>query len=201
MFWISCALLFTLPSCGNDGPCGCTDEPGSLVFRRDGGSPISFPPDARAFIWCGEWEPSTVPEPALHVLFGSGVADTPGWRLKVVLDDVAVGDTLFLPNSFIWNLPDSLDFFLFDPPNELSSQVSESSGFLVFQQLGCAVGQAVEFDMDAVLASEVVGLPSVSVQGRFVGTVAEAPSAKEEAGTTHAVPAHETVLSRPIHSR
>ena len=183
MLWISCVLLCVLPSCGNDDPCGCRNDTGNLVFRRDDGSPISFPADAQTFIWCGQWEPGSVPEPALQVVHGSGAVDTPYWSLKVVLADATVGDTLFIPNSFVWNLPDSLDFFLLDPPNELSSQQPESSGFLVLLQLGCDVGQKVEFVIDAVLGSEIGGLPAVAVQGRFLGTVMEAPRGKDQAGT------------------
>lgn len=169
-----CALVALVPACGDDDPCGCGDDPGGLVFSREDGSPISFPPDAGTFVWCGDWETGRVPEPTLHIALSSATPDTPGWRLKVVLADAAVGDTLFIPNTFVWDQPDSLDFFLLDPPNELSSQQQESSGFLVFQQLGC--GQTIEFDLDAVLASEIAGQPSVTVRGRFRGTYTGIPS-------------------------
>lgn len=179
---LSTALACLLVGCGDNGPCGCTDDTEGLAFNRDDGTAISFPPDARPFVWCGPWE-SSVAEAALHVFFGNLATGTPSWNLRVVLADAAVGDTLFIPNTFVWDQPDSLDFFLldppneFDPPNELSSQQQESSGFLVFRQLGCDPGQAVEFDLDAVLASELAGQPAVSVQGRFVASITGAPSA------------------------
>jgi hypothetical protein len=176
-------LLGLLPSCGNDSPCGCQEDTEALVFRRGDGSAISFAPDTQTYVWCGDWEPGSVSEPALHILVASSVADTPYWNLRLVLADATVGDTLFIPNQFVWNLPDSLDFYLFDPPNEVSSQQIESSGFLVLQQLGCDPGQTVEFNIDAVLASEIAEQPPVKVQGRFLGSINGAPPSKEAAGT------------------
>ena len=153
--------------CGDENnlkPVGCAYN--QLVFTREDGSGIVFSPIARTYVWCGPWEQYDVPDHALHIWFGSS-APAGGWVLKAVVADINIGDTLLFPNYFIWDQPDSVHLFLYDPPNELATNTEESSGFIVFHSLPCPEGGMVDFSIDAVLGSEYGDMPWVAVSGRF----------------------------------
>jgi hypothetical protein len=168
-------LLLVLASCGDDNPGKPADGiSGPLVFTRENGSVVTFPTGAQAFVWCGDWEPEEVPVPSLHVWFGSPT-EPRGWWLRAVLADTQTGDSLFFPNEFVWDEPDSVDIFLADPPNELSTSTDESSGFILFHRIPCRAGTSVEFSIDAVLGSELGDMPPVAVRGRFTAPVTGAP--------------------------
>ena len=174
----SIAMVLTLAvDCGDDKPSGPpveNQEP--LVFTRENSSRIQFPSTAQTYVWCGPWEEDDIPTPALHVWFGSLTAtDSPGWELKGVHGDFSPGDTLRFPEYFIWDHPDSVHIFLWDPPNELATDTEDASGYIVFRHVPCAGENYVEFDIDAVLGSELGGMPTVTVRGRYKHSVTGAP--------------------------
>ena len=178
--WAICAAVIGLASlvcgCGDDGtgePSGGTS--GALVFTREDATEVEFPPTAEAFVWCGAWEPDEVSVPSLHVWFGTTSPEQPGWRLRAVVGDIEIGEPLAFPNYLIWDQPDSVHIFLFDPPNELATDTEESSGYIVFHRLPCQGGADVDFSIDAVLGSEYGDMPSVAVRGHFTAQVTGTP--------------------------
>lgn len=177
---LASVLLLPLLGCGDDGPSKPYDGiHGPLVFTRADSSEVEFLNGAEAFVWCGHWEPDLVPVPSLHVWFG--IPGQPGyWSLQAVLSDIALGDSLFFPNTFIWDEPEGVAIYLFDPPNELAADTDESSGFVVFNRIPCQAGSIVDFTIDAVLGSEYGDMPTVAVRGRFIAPVTGAPPGWEE---------------------
>ncbi len=160
---------------------GCGDEESDdttspLVFTRENGSTVEFSPSAGTYVWCGPWEAGNVLTPTLHVFFGSMYeSDDPRWELKAVYGDVSLGDTLRFPNTFIWDTPDSAHVFLFDPPNELATDLEDASGWIVFQEVPCLDAEEVEFEIDVVLRSETAGMPWVAMRGGFRHAVTGPP--------------------------
>lgn len=160
-------MAAVLASCGDPaGPSAQND----LVFQRADGTIISFP--ATTYVWCGEWEVGEVPAPSVHVFVGSAQS---GWKLTGVRADIAVGQPITFPNNFIWDAPERADLFIFDPPNELSTQSDDSSGSVTFTKLDCSTGGEVAFTLDVVVGSEFGDLPPVSVSGTFSGRVGARP--------------------------
>jgi len=137
-----------------------------LVFVRADSSEIEFTAPLKTSVWCGPWEQDQVQDNSLHVWVTSSTSEN-GWMLKAVVGDIEIGDTLYFPNYFISDQPDSVQIFLLDPPNELATNTEESSGFIVFNSLPCPGGRTVDFSIDAVLGSELGDMPSVTVTGRF----------------------------------
>lgn len=173
-------LLLPPLGCGDDGSSQPSDDiRGPLVFTREDSSEVEFPDGAESFVWCGPWEPDLIPVPSLHVWFG--VPGLPGyWSLRAVLSDIVLGDSLRFPNTFIWDEPDSVAIFLFDPPNELAADTEESSGFVVFNRIPCLAGAMLDFSIDAVLGSEYGDMPTVAVRGRFIAPITGAPPGWED---------------------
>ncbi|MBM3316801.1 MAG: hypothetical protein FJY75_03010 [Candidatus Eisenbacteria bacterium] len=172
---IGCLFGFVI-GCGDDEPSRPDNEQPSLLFTREDSSTIQFPASARTWVWCGPWEEGEVPTPTLHILFLSLVdVGAPGWELRAVYDDSSPGDTLRFPNYYTWDQPDSAHIFLRDPPNELATDQEDAGGWIVFRQVPCPGGQEVEFDIDAVLGSELGGMPTVAVRGRFRHAVTQPP--------------------------
>lgn len=173
------ALIAVLPifvACSDDdGPSGPSSDTEIPLFIRADSSHVAFDPSARGYVWCGPWEEGVVDVAALHIFYGSIDGVHPGWTLRAAYEDFSAGDTLRFPSTFIWNEPDSAFAFLFDPPNELSSSEEEASGYVVFLRIPCNGDGPVELDMDAVLGSELAGLPSVSIRGTFRHAVTGPP--------------------------
>jgi len=146
----------------------------TLVFTRANQSTITFANGSQLRVWCGPWEPGAVPTPAVHVVYsGPGAAD-PGWMMTAVVANVVIGTPLMFPNTFPFDQPKNAEFFVNDPPNELSSGELASSGSITFQQLNCSTGGRVTFTVSATLASEVGG-QSVAVSGKVSAPVGQAP--------------------------
>lgn len=151
----------------------------SVVFERPDGSKVQFGTDIQ--IWCGAWEEGLVPNQTLHIMVGaqtSGDGALKYWWLRAVVDDVTIGEEMTFPNSFIWDEPKDVDIFVFDSPNELSTQDERSSGSIVFQQLQCHLGGDVEFTIEAVIGSEFGDGPPLQVEGSFQGKVTLEPRPK-----------------------
>lgn len=170
-------LLGLLSACSDDKPS--TSPPASLntlEFTREDGSRIDFTAQARTWAWCGPWEDGVVETPALHVWVGDPAdRNAPGFWLQAVYGDFVVGDTLRFPNRFVWDQPDSARVFVWDPPNELGTDGEDASGWIVFRQLPCPSEGAVEFAIDAVLASEHGDGPSVVLKGEWRQATTGAP--------------------------
>jgi len=174
----ACALatVSLAAACSDNSPTE-TEVPvneNTLVFTRANQSTITFASGSQLRVWCGPWETGLVPTPAVHAVYsGSGPSD-PGWMMTAVVANVVIGTPLTFPNIFIFDQPRNAEFFINDPPNELSSGESASSGSITFQQLNCSTGGRVAFTMSATLASEVGG-QSVSVSGKVSAAVGQAP--------------------------
>ena len=146
----------------------------TLVFTRANQSTIAFANGSQLRVWCGPWDAGTVQTPAVHVVYSGTGAGNPGWAMTAVVADVVIGTPLTFPNTFVFDQPRRADFFVNDPPNELSSGLTASSGSITFQQLSCAAGGRVAFTVTAALASEVGG-QSVLVSGKVSAPVGQAP--------------------------
>ena len=163
-------------ACSDNGPTE-TDVPvneNTLVFTRANQSTVTFANGSQLRVWCGPWEPGAVPTPAIHVVYSGPGAGDPGWAMMAVAADVVIGAPLTFPNTFTFDEPEGAQFFILDPPNELSSGELESSGSITFQQLSCSTGGRVAFTISATLASEVGG-QSVMVSGKVSAPVGQAP--------------------------
>ena len=169
------ATAALLPSCSDSDPTGPGPTQNSLVFTRADQSEISFSSNGLLYVWCGPWE-EDVATPSLHVLFAGAAEEDPGWHLRAVVGDVTLGDPLLFPNSFIFDQPKDVNIFVFDPPNELSTQDDQSGGSITFQQLDCGNDGEVQFSIDAVIGSELGDGPSVGVTGTFRAQMGQAPS-------------------------
>jgi len=150
----------------------------NLVFRRQDGSTIQFPPETRSWIWCGPWEAGPSGRPSLHILTADP-SGPPYWRLDAVLADVTLGEPLLFPNDFIYTDAHGVPIFVWDPPNELATWSYESAGSIVFQLLGCGPSEEVQFSINATIGSEFFNGPPITVQGDYRGTVSGPPVAAQ----------------------
>ena len=167
---------FLLSGCGDDdgtGPIG--GSAGPLEFVREDSSVVRFSKSATLYIWCGDWSPGEIVVPALHVWFGTSGSAGLYWWLRAVVGDIELDAPLAFPNYFVWNQPDSVHIFLYDPPNELATDTEESGGTITFHQLPCPGDGTVDFSIDAILGSEYGDMPPVSVQGRFTKQITTTP--------------------------
>jgi hypothetical protein len=173
--WISSVVLSAavivavlIAGCGDDDGTTCTTcgPRNDLVFTRENTSEIVFPSSAVTYVWCGDYD-NDVEVPALHIGFGSSSLEDPNWMLTAVVADIELEMPLSFPTTGAWNEPEDVMVFVNDPPNELSSYQSESSGTITFHALPCPGGGSVEFTIDAVLGSELHQGPSVAVTGYF----------------------------------
>jgi hypothetical protein len=164
--FIRAAMLAAIPLTGCGGSSVVEPPYGSInnisISRADG-SVIIFAPNVHA--WCGPWEQGVVEEPTVHVIVGDA---TSRWELRVVRRDAAEGATLSFPNEFIWDQPRRADLFIHDPPNELSTQTSGTTGAVMIDRFDCGPAGGIRFTVDAVVASELANLPPVTISGHFV---------------------------------
>lgn len=147
----------------------------NLVFKRTDSSEIEF--GENTLVWIGFWE-NTVKVEALHIVVSD--ASPPSgpiryWRLKAVIDDIVIGEKLEFPNNYIWNDPDGVLLFVYDEPNELSTQEEESRGWITFHKLRTGGSGEVSFSIDAVVGSEYHDGDSCSVQGTFRSSIGSEP--------------------------
>ena len=160
-----------LSSSCSDSPTAPTAVENSVVFTRANQSRISFPSDARLFVWCGPWD-NLVATPSLQVLLAGA---TSGWHLKTVVSDVTVGKPLTFPNFFNFDQPKNVDLFVLDPPNELSTSTDGSTGSITFQKLNCGSGGEVQFSINATIGSEFGDGPPITMAGAFRSPTGAAP--------------------------
>lgn len=169
---LSCILC----GCSDDGSTPPTGGPDvSLTFTREDSSAVEFPASAEMYVWCGDWEPDEIPIPSLHVWIGTRSPGEAYFWLRAVISDIEIGEEMQFPNSFIWDQPDSVLMFLFDPPNELATDTEDSRGSIVFHQVPCPGGTTVDLSIDAVIGSEYGDMPPVGAHGRFTAETTGAP--------------------------
>ena len=161
------------------------DVENNLVFTRQNGTTITFPAAAKTYAWCGPYEQGNVPTPTFHVItYDSTLVDRTYWRMWTIPADVTVGDTLYFPMNWTWPSPDSVQVFIYDPPNEVSSNQHEGVfGWIVFQQLDCSTAGGIEFTIDARFPSEFGDSPWVAVTGSFRATYTGSPFVPARAAT------------------
>jgi hypothetical protein len=159
---IALAFCTVVVGCNDRDPVAPVASANNVAIRLEDGTAITFASTVRA--WCGPWEGGLIPEPTVHVVVGSATAR---WEFRAVRRDVRIGEELTFPNTFIWDQPRGAEIFVHDPPNELSTQTSGSSGGVVIEHLDCRGGGGVRFRVDAVIGSEFGDLPGVTVTGSF----------------------------------
>jgi hypothetical protein len=162
------ALVLLLAAACAFGAASATAAPphvhGALTFTRPDGTTVRF--GAQIRIWCGRWEPD-VPVRAIHVLAGNRRSGT-FWLMSAVLDDVKRPTTVRLPNSFTSSRPEGALLFAVDRgENELSSDVEEARGKIVFERAGCRPKPYVTFSVDATLGSEFFDGDPLRAEGRL----------------------------------
>ena len=146
----------------------------NLVFQREDGSIIQFPPGTKSWVWCGPWEEGQVDTPSLHIVTFDP-SGPPYWSLNAVLAEVTLGQPVVFPNLWTWPNPAGVEIFVWDPPNELSTQTGDSGGSIVFQKLNCESSGEVQFSIEATIGSEFGdGLP-ITVRGDFQAIVSGPP--------------------------
>jgi hypothetical protein len=169
-------LAFILGGCGDDGATPPNHgSVSSLTFTRADSSRVEFPATIETYVWCGDWETDVVPVPSVLVWIGTRSPGRTYVRLRAVVSDVEVGEPIQFPNFFIWDQPEGVSMFLFDPPNELATDTEDASGSIVFHQIPCPDGSMLDFSIDAVMGSEFWNMPPVAVRGRFTAEVTGPP--------------------------
>jgi hypothetical protein len=141
------------------------------VFTRADTTEIVFPSSAGAYVWCGEYDGEYDPSPALHIAFAAPGEDT-YWSISAIVANIEIDQPITIPAT-------GISIFLNDPPNELSSGQSESSGTISFYAIPCPDGNWVDFSIDAVLGSELHLGPSVAVSGYFRHNLTPLPTSAE----------------------
>jgi len=160
------------------------DVENNLVFTRQNGTTIMFPAAAKTYAWCGPYEGATIPTPTFHLITFDTTFAQGYWRLRAIPADVTVGDTLNFPMNWTWPSPDSVNVFIADPPNEISSNQHEDVfGWIVFQQLDCSEEGGIEFSIDAHFPSEFGDGPWVEVTGNFRADYTGSPFVPARAST------------------
>lgn len=161
--------------CGDDSstnPDGDTVQ-NSIVFSREDQSEVLVG-GARA-ICCGNWEPGAIDRLAVKVFFYDPGNAAAGWKLFLLLDDVAAGETYSLPTASSDN-PEQFFLFVNDVAdgNELASDLVESSGTVKVDVVDCGPPLRLDVTVDATLRSEVA-MPAVRAVGRLRVTVHTVP--------------------------
>jgi hypothetical protein len=171
---VTAAMLALFTSCSERDPVQSLDQDViDIIMTRADGTVVQFADDAILFIWCGSWE-ENVPVPSLRIVLGGPGSGEPYLQLRAVLDNVTVGEPLSFPNTFVFDQPKDVDVFVFDPPNEASTQTEGTGlgGQITFQELACEAADRIEFTIDATLGSEFGNGPAITVSGRFRASIA-----------------------------
>lgn len=179
--WVLIGLALaatTAPASGGSPPTElpATVVENDLVFQRQGGETIHFPPGTTAWVWCGPWEEENVETPSLHILTYDPDVLVPGWRIDIVLADVTLESPLLFPNHWIWPNPDSVTVFVLDPPNEAATNSDGSGGSIVFHALDCGPPGDVWFSIDATVGSEFGDGSPITIHGDFRATLTGPPT-------------------------
>ena len=176
-FAVAAAVLLLLLGCGGsdgDGEAATQVTANTLEVRREDGSRIEFPGTVRA--WCGSLGEFGAPDETLNVLGGERPRDgeraQPFWLISRPPEKIESKPQVTLPEE---EGSYAIMFVLDDRNNELSSHEEEASGTIEFAEAGCDPGDRVRISIDAVLGSELFGLPNVTIRDEVAVTVGEAP--------------------------
>ena len=154
-----------------------TQVQNDVVFTLPGGETLEFRDNV--FVWCGPWEANDVEVQTLFVMVGydpdSSADSEPIWNLRAVVKDVAGGQTIQFPNTFVWNEPTGVDVFVGNPYFEYSTQGEGSSGYIRFQKVEAHEGGEIRFIVDAYIAPEYGSGDPVKMTGTFKARVGESP--------------------------
>jgi hypothetical protein len=159
-------VLAVAPACSGDSTTALAPT-GELVFERADGSRINFSDTRR--VYCATFDESDA-APAVHVEGGTPRTRDEAYWTVVADARIPAGDAVAFPSADAY-------FFVFDQAdraNELSSDTEEATGRIVFHELACEPGGAVDFTVDASLGSELAGRAGIRVRGEFRATVARA---------------------------
>jgi hypothetical protein len=183
-------FLLLLATAAIEAAAAPADVVNNLVFRRQGGTTITFAATTKSFAWCGPYDPGDAKTTTVHVItYDTTLTTGTHWRLWAIPADVVIGEPQLFPNHWIWPNPDSVQVFVGDPPNEAASDTEESGGWIVFQKLDCAEGGQIEFTIDAQIGSEYGDSPWITVQGNFRATLSASPFVPARPSTWGAVKA------------
>jgi hypothetical protein len=145
-----------------------TDE---LVFHRADSTLVTM--GTTPVVCCGLYDPTFVNEHAMKIEMYDVVNSSPFWRILLLTDHAQAGEITTLPTVFV--LPSKVPYvsmFVADTGNQMSSDRTGSTGTITVHSFSCTPSfTRIDFDVDAVLASEfAVGTP-MRVQGRFRATL------------------------------
>ena len=126
----------------------------------------------RVYVWCGRWDDGARIR-TLRIQQGSPLAP-PWWSIEIQVRLARRGVRVRLPTLS----GRTASVFVGDPHRdvEASSDGERSSGSLtILSDAHCAAGTPIRLRIDARLAAEEAGGPSVRVEGSFVGVVGRQP--------------------------
>jgi len=167
-------LVVLLPACHKKKP----NEPvpvetvieSSLVFQRADSTFVAM--GETPLVCCGLYDPGFVNERAMRITFFDPAGQKSGWQFLILIDRAQAGATTTLPTVVV--APAKVEYvsmFVSDPPNELASDTSESSGTIVLHSFSCTdTAMSLDFTVDAVLGSEFSDGPQMRVTGTFRAT-------------------------------
>ncbi len=173
--------IFLVASCGDDdknptnGSSPATNEIiDSLTFERQDASTISMGTDFA--ICCGVWESGYIDKNTLKILFYDSSMQKAGWKLFVLVDEVAKDSTYTFPTAEAGQ--SAISMFIADLPtgNELNSDADESMGTIKITSYSCGPPISIEFTINATVGSEFFQGPTVSVAGTFKCTIYANPA-------------------------
>jgi len=142
----------------------------SLVFIS-GGVPVDSM-GTTPLVCCGLYDPSFVNERAMRIVFYDPADQKPGWQILILTDRAQAGASTTLPTSVVppSKIP-AVSMFVATLGNELSSDAEGSAGTITVHSFSCdATKIQVHFSVDATLASEFGGGPTMDVTGAFQAT-------------------------------
>ncbi|MCD6248718.1 MAG: hypothetical protein J7J98_00125 [candidate division Zixibacteria bacterium] len=164
------SIFFTL-GCDDDDSSTSPDSDNnqiydSLLFTRQGGGTMSTGADWA--ICCGVWESGYIEDNTLKILVYDALGQESGFKLFILVDSVETGFSYGLPTDSAGVAPISM--FINDIPNtnKLNSAQGGSIGTFTVNSISCGPPVMLDISIDATLASETFGSPSVTINGRFV---------------------------------
>ena len=133
----------------------------SLVFTRADSTVLTM--GTTPLVCCGLYDPSSVNERAMRVVFYDPAAQKPGWQILVLIDRAQAGAVTTFPNVVVApsKVPYVSMFVADSTGNELSSDDPDASGSITVHSFSCtATAIRIDFSVDAILGSESGGSPS-----------------------------------------
>lgn len=149
------------------GPAPKTVIEDSLVFQRADSTIVTM--GTTPIVCCGIYDPSFVNEHALEIVMFDQATQRPTWRILLLTDHAQAGATTTLPTTFVSpSKAPYVSLFATDYPNQVNSDQSASVGTIIVHSFSCTpTSISIDFNIDAVLASEfAVGTP-MRAKGRF----------------------------------